>query len=148
MTPNGALTAVIARLTAAGLVQARSPLGVSNASSQRISRSFSVLPLSIGPSGSPGRGRADVPGLRVSQVFRVTLGHQIKPGDGQEGPSQALQDYHRAAQFINANGSTIFSQGAALIFGQASHRYVSGGAFMLTEFTITLTYEMSLVVPS
>ena len=144
MTPNGALTAVIARLTPAGLVQARSPLGVSNASSQRISRSFSVLPLTIGPSPRPGRGKPDIAGMRVSQVFKVTLGHQIKPGDGLEGPSQALQDYQRACQYLNVSATTLLTKGA-ITFGQATHQYVGGGAFMLTAFNLTVVYEMNLV---
>ena len=145
MTPSAALTAVVARLTAAGLVQARSPLGVSNSSSQRISRSFSVLPGNIGPSPSPGRGRPDVSGLRVTQVFNVQLGHQLKPSDGLAAPAQALQDYHSALKYISANGTTLTQEGA-IIFGQASHSYVGGGAFLITAFNLSVTYEMSLVI--
>ena len=145
MTPSSALTAVIARLTAAGLVQARSPLGVSKASSQRISRSFSVQPTSIGPSGSPGRGKPAVDGLRVVQVFQVTLGHTIKPGDGLEGPSQALQDYHSALKYISANGTSLTTQGA-IIFSAAGHAYAGGGAFLLTTFSLNVTYELTLVI--
>lgn len=145
MTPNGALTAVIARLTAAGLVQARSPVGVTNASSQRISRSFSVQPSNIGPSSSPGRGKANVAGLRVAQVFQITLGHQLRPGDGLEAPSQALQDYHRAIKYLSANATTLTQQGA-ITFSPASHTYEGGGAFLLTRFNLTVTYEMTLVI--
>lgn len=145
MTPNGALTAVIARLTAAGLTQARSPLGVSNASSQRISRSFSVLPASVGPSPNPGRGKPNAAGLRVQQVFNVTLGHQLKPGDGLEAPSQALQDYHLAMKHLSVNGTTLTQQGA-IILGTASHTYEGGGAFLLTQFQVIVTYEMTLAI--
>ena len=145
MTPDGALTAVIARLTAAGLVQARSPVGVPTASSQRSSRSFSVNPGSIGPSSSPGRGKPSVSGLRVTQVFNVTLGHQLKPGDGQEAPSQALQDYHRAVKYLSADNTTLTQEGA-IIFSSASHTYEGGGAFLLTRFSLNVSYEMSLVI--
>ena len=145
MTPDGALTAVIARLTAASLVQARSPLGVPNASSQRISRSFSVQPGSIGPSGSPGRGKPNVAGLRVTQNFTISLGHQFKPGDGQDAPSQALQDYHTAIKYLSANNTSLTQQGA-IIFGAASHTYEGGGAFLVTRFSLSVTYEMSLVI--
>ncbi len=145
MTPNAALTAVVARLTAAGLVQARSPLGVSNASSQRINRSFSVRPQSVGPSSSPGRGRPNAAGLRVTQAFNVQLGHQLRPADGMEAPSQALQDYHAALRYLSAEGTTLTQEGA-IIFGQASHSYVGGGAFLITSFTLNVSYELSLVI--
>lgn len=145
MTPNAALTAVIARLTAAGLVQARSPLGVSNASSQRVSRSFSVQPGNIGPSPSPSRGKPTAAGLRVTQVFNIQLGHTLKPSDGLESPSQALQDYHAALKFLSANATTLTQEGA-IIFGQASHSYVGGGAFLVTSFNLNVTYNLSLVI--
>jgi hypothetical protein len=145
MTPNAALTAVIARLTAAGLVQARSPLGVQQASSQRMNRSFSVIPVGIGPSGSPGRGAPRTSGLRMAQAFEVKLGHQVKPGDGQEAPSQALQDYHTVLKYLSARDTTLTTTGA-IIFSSATHRYEGGGAFMTTTFTLNVTYELSLVI--
>jgi hypothetical protein len=145
MTPNAALTAVIARLTAAGLTQARSPLGVAKASQQRINRSFSVLPQGLGPSSSPGRGKPTVPGLRVEQTFNVQLGHQLKPGDGQEAPSQALQDLQLAWKYISANGTTLTTEGA-IIFSPAAHTYDGGGAFVITSFQLRVTYEMSLAI--
>lgn len=145
MTPNAALTAVIARLTAAGLVQARSPLGVMKASSQRVNRSFSVLPQGLAPSSSPGRGRPAVDGLRVDQTFKIELGHSVKPGDGQEAPSQALQDLHLAMKHISVFGTTLTTQGA-IIFQPATHVYQGGGAFMVTTFTLRVTYELTLVI--
>ena len=144
MTPDGALTATIARLTAAGLTQARSPLGVPRASSQRIHRSFSVTPVSLAPSSSPGRGRADVAGLRMTQTFRISLGHQVKPADGLEAPSQALQDLHTVLKRLSVNNTTLTQQGA-IIIGAASHAYEGGGAYMVTTFSLQVTYELSLV---
>jgi hypothetical protein len=134
VTPDTALTAVIARCVAAGMVEARSPLGVMNASQQRVNRSFSVLPQGIGPSSSPGRGRP-----------AVELGHQIKPGDGQEAPSQALSDLHTVMKYISANGTTLTAPGA-IIFSPASHAYQGGGAFLITTFTLQVIYELSLVI--
>ena len=145
MTPNGALTAVIARLTAAGFTQVRSPLGTSRASSQRVSRSFAVLPSSLAQAGSPSRGKPDIPGLRVTQVFNVELAHQLKPGDGQEAPSQALTDLHTAWKYLSANGTTLTQQGAISI-GTASQSYEGGGAFMVTRFSLSVTYNLSLVI--
>tara|TARA_R110000824_G_scaffold7909_1_gene36071 strand:+ start:811 stop:1248 length:438 start_codon:yes stop_codon:yes gene_type:complete len=145
VTPAAALTAVIGRLTAASLVQARSPLGVMNASQQRVNRSFSVLPQGMAPSSSPGRGKPTVDGLRMTQTFKIELGHQIKPGDGQEAPSQALTDLHTAMKHISANGTTLTTQGA-IIFSPASHAYQGGGAFLITTFTLNVTYELSLVI--
>ena len=43
MTPETARQSVADRLTAAGLTEARSPIGVRNESSPRIDRSFAVL---------------------------------------------------------------------------------------------------------
>tara|TARA_Y100001963_G_C6441833_1_gene291747 strand:- start:198 stop:458 length:261 start_codon:yes stop_codon:yes gene_type:complete len=86
-----------------------------------------------------------VAGLRVTQTFNVALGHQLKPGDGLEAPSQALQDYHAAVKYLSANNTTLTQQGA-IIIGSASHTYEGGGAFLLTRFTINVTYEMTLVI--
>ena len=145
MVPDAALTAVIARLTAAGLTEARSPLGVKKASQQRIDRGFSVIPLSLGPSTSPGRGRPDVPGLRVEQVFRIELAHRVKPGDGQEAPSQALQDVHAAFKYLSAFGTSL-SSGAAIRIGGATHAFEAGGAYMITSFNLSVTYNLTLVI--
>ena len=145
MTPSSALTAVIARLTAAGLTQVRSPLGADRASSQRISRSFAVKPQSRGPSSSPSRGRPDVAGLRVTQNFEIELCHQIKPGDGQEAPSQALTDLHTVLKHLSVIGSTLSGEGA-IIIGGASQSYEGGGSFFVTRFTLSVTYNLSLVI--
>ena len=145
MTPAAALTALVARCNSAGLVEARSPLGVTKASQQRVNRSFSVLPQGLAPSSSPGRGRPAVDGLRVDQTFKVELGHQIKPGDGQEAPSQALTDLHTVMKYISANGTTLTTQGA-IIFSPATHAYQGGGAYMITTFTLRVTYEITLVI--
>ena len=86
-----------------------------------------------------------VPGLRVEQTFNVQLGHQLKPGDGQEAPSQALQDLQLAWKYISANGTTLTTEGA-IIFSPASHTYDGGGAFVITSFQLRVTYEMSLAI--
>jgi hypothetical protein len=86
-----------------------------------------------------------VPGLRVDQVFSIQLGHQIKPGDGQEAPSQALQDLHTAFKYLSANGTTLTTEGA-IIISPASHSYDGGGAFLITTFQLRVTYELSLVI--
>ena len=84
-------------------------------------------------------------GLRVDQTFKVELGHQIKPGDGQEAPSQALTDLHTAMKYISANGTTLTTQGA-IIFSPAAHAYQGGGAYLITTFTLRVTYEITLVI--
>jgi hypothetical protein len=145
MTPSECLTATIGRMTAAGLTEARSPLGVTRASSQRVNRSFSVLPVSLSPSSSPGRGKSASDGLRIEQVLRIELGHSLKPGDGQEAPSQALQDLHRAMRYLSANATSLTTEGA-IIFSTASQSYDGGGAFMITSFDLRVTYTLSLVV--
>ena len=145
MTPSECLTATIGRLTAAGLTEARSPLGVTRASSQRVNRSFSVIPAGLAPSSSPGRGKSASDGLRIEQTLRVELGHTLKPGDGQEAPSQALQDLHRAMRYLNANATSLTTE-AAIIFSPASQTYDGGGAFMITSFDLRVTYTLSLVI--
>ena len=84
-------------------------------------------------------------GLRITQIFKVELSHQIKPGDGQAAPLQALQDYHSALKYISANGTSLTTQGA-IIFSPASHTYQGGGAFFVTAFNLQVTYELSLVI--
>tara|TARA_Y100000004_G_scaffold6974_1_gene7912 strand:+ start:480 stop:725 length:246 start_codon:yes stop_codon:yes gene_type:complete len=81
----------------------------------------------------------------MTQVFNVQLGHQLKPADGQEAPSQALQDFQLAVKHLSANATTLTQEGA-IIIGNASHSYVGGGAFLVTSFSLNVTYEMSLVI--
>tara|TARA_R100001443_G_scaffold18245_2_gene29110 strand:- start:8640 stop:9077 length:438 start_codon:yes stop_codon:yes gene_type:complete len=145
MEPNTALTAVISRLNAAGLTEARSPLGVQRASSPRLNRSFSVRPQSLSPSSSPGRGKPASDGLRIEQSFNVELCHSLKPGDGQEAPSLALQDLHRAMRYLSANGSNLTTE-AAILFSPATQTYDGGGAFMVTAFQLRVIYTLSLVI--
>jgi hypothetical protein len=145
MTPATALTAVIARLTAAGLTEARSPLGVVNASSPRIDRSFSVRMTSIGPSPNPGRARPDVPGLRVAHRLQVELGHKLKPNAGQEAISQALSDMHSAFKYLSQFGTTL-TEDAAIELGTSSTEYAGGGAYLIQRFPIAVIYNMTLVV--
>lgn len=145
MTPDSALTAVIAAVNAAGLTQVRSPLGLTRAGSGRISRGFSVRPVSLSPSASPGRGKPDAQGLRIEQVFLIELGHQITPGDGAEAPNQALSDLHTVWKYVSKAATSLTTQGA-IIFGQASHTYEAGGAYLITSFNLRVTYEMSLAV--
>ena len=68
LTFDDALTALIARLNAAGLNQARSPLGVRNESAPRIDRSFAVLLNGIDPPDMRGRDR-----YRAGYRFTVEL---------------------------------------------------------------------------
>jgi hypothetical protein len=143
MTPATALTAVISRLNAAGLKQVRSPLGVMNASSQRIEGCFAVKPSGVRPSSSPGRGRPIVAGLRVDSTFDIEISHQIKPSLGLEAPSQALTDLAMAWAAISENGTTLTTEGAIKING-ARNTYEGGGAFYVTRFELVVTYEIDL----
>lgn len=145
MTPDSALTAVIAAVGAAGLTQVKSPLGLSRAGSQRISRGFSVRPVSLGPSASPGRGKPNIQGLRVEQVFTIELGHQITPGDGAEAPNQTLTDLHTVWKYVSRYSTSLTTEGAIQI-GQASHSYEAGGAYLITSFNLRVVYELSLAV--
>jgi len=143
MTPSAALTAIITQLNAAGLKEVRSPIGANAASSQRINQSFSVRPASLRPSG--GRGRPDVPGLRVEHRFTIELSHQIKPGLGQEAPSQAMDDLHKAWKYLSAFSTTLTSD-AAIIIGAANTAYLGGGAFIVTSFDLSVNYNLTLVI--
>ena len=145
MTPDSALTAVIARLTAAGLTKAKSPLGVTNASAPQIDRSFSVRQISIGPSSEPGRQRPDVPGVRVAHRFQVELGHKLRPNAGQEAISQALSDIHSAFKYLSQFNTTL-TAGAAIELGTSSTEYAGGGAYLVQRFPLTVIYNMTLVV--
>jgi hypothetical protein len=145
MTPPAALTAVIARLVASGLTKAKSPLGVTNASSPQIDRSFAVRMISIGPSSDPGRQRPDVPGVRVSHRFQIEVGHKLKPSSGQEAISQAMTDIHSAFKYLSQFGTTLTTT-AAIELGTSSTEYAGGGAYLVQRFQLTVIYNLSLVV--
>jgi len=145
MTPTSALTALVARLNAAGLKEARSPLGVRNEASPRMDRSFSVRLGTLSPSSSPGRGRADVPGLRVTQSLTVELCHKLAPNEGQAAPSQALTDLHSTWKHLSA-ANTSLTQGVSLQIGAASGEYVGSGGYLIHSYPVLLTYNLTLVV--
>jgi len=134
------LTALIARLNAAGLNQARSPLGVRNESAPRIDRSFSVLLNGIDPPDMRGRER-----YRASYRFTVELCHVLKPTDGLEATDQACKDWQSAIKYICAKGTTLTTEGAVDI-GSTSYSYPGGGAFIVASVAVTVSCDLSLAV--
>lgn len=140
LTFDDALTAVIGRLTAAGLNKARSPLGVRNESAPRLDRSFSVIPVGVNAPTQRGRERH-----RVGYRFRIELAHAVRPSDGLEAPDQALKDWGAAIKHLLVAGTALTEQGAIDI-GATSHTYAGGGAFVLATFEITVTTDLVLAV--
>lgn len=145
MTPTSAHAAVMARLVAAGLTKSLSPLGIRNESNQRIDQSFSVTPVSVAPSPSPGRSQPTVAGVRVLQTFRIELGHRVKPGDGQDAPTTALTDTHTAMRYLAANATSLTTDGA-IEFGTSTLAFEGNGAFLVTSFNLSVTYNLTLVI--
>ena len=136
---DDALTAVIARLNAAGLNQARSPLGVKNESAPRIDRSFSVLPLGVTMT-QRGRERH-----RAAYRFRVELCHALRPSDGMEAPDQALKDWGTVHKQIVVGATTLTTEGS-IEFGPTSYTYTGGGAFLVAGFDLTVSTDFPLAV--
>jgi len=137
LTFDDALTALIARLNAAGLNQARSPVGVKNESAPRIDRSFSVLPLGVGLT-QRGRERH-----RAAYRFRVELCHALRPSDGLEAPDQALKDWALAHKNIAVDATSLTTEGA-IDFGPTSYSYTGGGAFLVASFDLTISADFPL----
>ena len=145
MTPDTALTAIIARLEAAGLTKAVSPLGVSNSSAPQMNRSFSVKMSSLGPAPNPDRFKPTGAGVRVSNRFQIELGHRINPNSGQTAISQALQDLHKAIKYLDVSGTSLTQKGAISV-GSSSSEYGSGGAYYIQRFTLDVVYNLSMVI--
>ncbi len=145
MTPDTALSAIIARLEAAGLTKAVSPLGVSNSSAPQMNRSFSVRMLSLGPSSNPDRFKPTVAGLRVNNRFQIELGHRLNPNSGQTAISQALQDLYKAIKYLDADGTSLTQTGAISV-GASSAEYASGGAYYIQRFSLDVVYNLSMVI--
>ena len=144
MTPSAALTAIVARANSvSGLVEAKSPLGVRNASAPRLNRSFSVRPGGLSPAPSSGRGRTDSVGIRIKQSFRVELCHQLKPSAGQEAPSTALTDLHSLIKAIVAPATTLTTD-ANLDIGSVTTEYVGSGAYYLQSLGVDVEYYLAL----
>ena len=145
MTPDSALTAIIARLEAAGLTKSVSPLGVSNSSAPQMNRSFSVKMQSMAPASSPDRFKPTVAGLRVSCRFIIELGHRLNPNSGQTAISQALQDLHNAIKYLDVNGTSLTQQGSISV-GPSTTEYASGGAYYVQRFPLDVVFKLSMVV--
>tara|TARA_R110000751_G_scaffold277354_1_gene378604 strand:- start:129 stop:551 length:423 start_codon:yes stop_codon:yes gene_type:complete len=139
MTSAGALDAVAARLVAAGLTEARSPMGVRNEASGKIDRSFSVKPKAASLS-QRGRERH-----RMRLSFAVELGHRLKPSAGADAPDQALADYEAAIRYI-AVGGTGLTTAAAIDYGPAAFAYAGGGAYLITSFDLAVSFDLDLSI--
>ena len=144
MTYASALTATIARLTAAGLVECRSPAGLLGAGAPRGQRAFAVLPAGDRKQRSRQAARAD--GLRVTARFTVQLGHELKPGSGLEAPSQALTDLHSAQRYLIQPGTTLTTEGA-VSFGAVTTTRLQGGAYMVQAFECGATFNLDMSAP-
>ena len=144
MTYASALTAVIARLTAAGLKECRSPNGLSGAGAPRGHQSFAVLP--AGDRKEKSRGAARTDGLRTTARFSVELGHELKPGSGLAAAGQALTDLHTAQRYLVQPGTTLTTT-AAVQLGNVSARRLGGGSYMIQTFECGVTFSLDLSAP-
>lgn len=143
MTYASALTAVIARLTAAGLVECRSPAGLLGAGAPRGHQAVAVLP--AGDRKRPSRERVRADGLRVEARFVVQLGHELKPGSGLEAPSTALTDLHAAQKYLMQQGSTLTTE-ASVTLGAVTTTRLQGGAYMVQSFEVGATFNLDLTL--
>ena len=142
MTPQAALTALVARLNTTDMVEARSPLGVKRASAQRATRAFSVRPLGLSPAASPGRRAVRTDGIRIKQKFSVELCHSVKPSAGQAAPVTALADLHAAIKAIVATGTTLTTDADPDV-ESVSATYP--GAYYVQTLTVGVEYPLALV---
>ena len=146
MTPSAALSAILTQLrTVSGMSEARSPLGVRNASSGRVVRAFSVRPGGLSLSDGGGRGRSDQAGIRVAERFSVELGHTLRPSDGQTAPSQALLDLHSVIKVLMKPGTTLTTE-AAVVLGGVTSEYPGSGAYFVQTISVDVVYPLSLAV--
>ena len=144
MTYASALTAVIARLTAAGLTECRSPNGLLGAGAPRGHRAVAVLP--AGDRKQRSREAARTDGLRVTARYTVQLGHELKPGAGLEAPNQALVDLHSAQRYLIQPGTTLTTEGA-LTFGPVTTTRQQGGAYMIQAFEVGVSFNLDMSAP-
>ena len=144
MTYATALTAAIARLTAAGLVECRSPNGLLGAGAPRAHRSVACLP--AGDRKQRSREAARTDGLRVTARYTIQLGHELKPGAGLAAPAQALQDLHSAQRYLIQPGTSLTTEGA-LTFGPTTTTRLQGGAYMLQVFELGVTFNLDMSSP-
>ena len=141
MTPSAALSAILTQLrTVSGMSEARSPLGVRNASSGRVVRAFSVRPGGLSLSDGGGRGRSDQAGR-----FSVELGHTLRPSDGQTAPSQALLDLHSVIKVLMKPGTTLTTE-AAVVLGGVTSEYPGSGAYFVQTISVDVVFPLSLAV--
>jgi len=138
ITPETARTRIAARLSSAGLSEARSPLGVRNESAPRIDRSFAVLPKSADPSGGRGRDRH-----RIRMAYIIELCHKLTPSSGQASPDVALRDYATAVRYVLQPGTDVTGP-ASIDLGSATFAYAGGGAYLITTFDCTLAFDFPL----
>ena len=138
LTPETARTSLAGRIANAGLTEARSPLGVRNESAPRIDRSFAVLPKASAAMTQRGRERH-----RMTMVYTVQLCHKLNPSDGQSAPDLSLRDYALAVRYLLQPGTDVTGPGTIDI-GPATFSYVGGGAYLVSAFDVSLSFDFPL----
>tara|TARA_R100000664_G_scaffold14716_1_gene23088 strand:+ start:304 stop:741 length:438 start_codon:yes stop_codon:yes gene_type:complete len=143
MTPNSALTAIIARLNAAGFVECKSPNGLMDGGTQRLNQGFYVKPLQI--KFLKGRHKSDGAGARVSMTFEVQLGHICKPSSGVTSSATAMTDIHTALKYLFAPDTSLTSgAGAAIYTNGVTVSYQEGGSYIIQKCVIDIHYNLDL----
>jgi hypothetical protein len=138
LTPQTARAALAKRLELADLSETVSPLGVRNESAARIDRSFAVLPKSAAGFTQRGRDRH-----RLRMVYAVQLCHKVTMSKGQAAPDQSLIDYALAVRYLMQPGTEVTGSGS-IEMGPAAFSYVGGGAYLMTEFDVYLSFDFPL----
>ncbi|MHC4195117.1 MAG: hypothetical protein ACYSQZ_04095 [Planctomycetota bacterium] len=80
----------------------------------------------------------------MTHTFRIELGHRLKPADGLEAPSQALEDLHDVYKQLSATGTSLTTD-SAIIIGTATNTITGSGAYLVTAFDLAVTYNLALV---
>ena len=146
MTPSAALTAAIARLNAAGLTECVSPNGLTDGGSQRLDKGFAIKPKYL--KFIKGRTASTQAGAQVEMGLSIQIGHVLKPGAGQEAPSQALTDIHEALRYLWTPDTPLTSGGGAAIYlGNVATSYQSGGEYLIQGCDIRLVFNLELTAP-
>ena len=146
MTPNSALTALIARLNAASFVECVSPNGLADGGSARLDGGFYCKPLGL--KFLKGRHKSTEAGARVAMTFEVQLGHNVRPSAGVNAALQAMTDIHTALKYLFQPATALTSgAGAAIYISSVKVDYMDGGAYIIQRLNVELHFNLDLTAP-
>lgn len=141
-TPATLSDTIAAILRDGGFREAEGHLGVATQGSKVIDRSFVLLPGPAPRGVVGGRGRPNAAGWQWEDLYRLEVAHVLKPKAGRAAYDQALKDQHTVLHLLAMHLRCPYTIDGVERITEA------GGQYLVTVYSLRLTYTLSLEAPA